>query len=205
MLYHVTTERKAEAIKKRGKMIVGYTSSEREAAVCEFERETGLSREDPEFTEGFYEFYDDGREARAREDFDTALSKARPEGMPGHEDSLFFWPDLDKASWVRGRMSERNRCDNYVVLEADPSKIPCQCFAADADVAEDLFDEARKLHPSEYEPTLAEEEEWEVEEEMEKLAKEYYTTMKKYPDGDFTGLEILCPCDVPAKAIKRVR
>jgi hypothetical protein len=177
MLYHVTTEAKAGAIRRRGKMVAGHVMSEMGGS----------------------------REAETREEFNRLLGRFRPEGRPGHTKSLFFWPDLDKAQYIKRQMEERNPSERYVVLAVDSAKVPCQCFAGDANMVNKLYEVLYELRPSEYEPPLEEEEEREKEEEAEKLAKDYYRRMRKYPDGDFTGMEILCPCDVPAKVITVVR
>ncbi len=109
--------------------------------------------------------------------------------------------------YVRDTMQRRLPWEEYVVLEVDESKIPCECWVADNDLANEIFDLAMELYPSEYERPKSEEEEWEIQAEMERLAKKYYQGMEKYDPRKrktYEGVEVLCPCDIPASAVIRV-
>jgi len=192
---------KANRILREG-LKPGYTPSEQEAMIAQAERELGISRDDPDFWDQVGDWMDT-REARARERFNEAMRRMRPDKeLPTHEGAVFFWADPEYAQYVKRQMEEKSG-EPYVVLKVDTKKAPGKFYVADKDIAEEAFDQALELEPDEYSPGFtSEEEEWAAEERLENLAKKYYSTMKPYtPEMKSSEVEVLTNKPIPPSAI----
>lgn len=202
----MTTEPNARLIKEKGfDSTFRHTEGGEAAALAA----AILAGEDEE---GFDFGYEMPRESLAREYFDEVLndahhkvSKERKESLPGHQESVFFWPSKDEAQYRKTIL--RNSTYPLKIIAVDSSKIPCDCYEADISYTDTLFDiiytdpdrVARILN------TGPEDKEDEVVlGELDDLAYRYYHTMQKYTGKQREGKEVLCPCDIPVDAILEI-
>lgn len=198
-LFHVTTRLKAENILKEG-LEPGRTTSESEFAILMAEKELGISRDDDDFWDrAGWDDSGSSSEQQAREMMSDILGETRPKGMPDHDRSLFFWTVEDQALGHRSAMDRKDQFFRYVVLEVDSEKVPCECFEAESDLVELLFDDLQN-HSGEFASPADEEDEDRFYEE----AEAYYKSMNRWDGKKDEGLEVLCPCDVPKEAIVSV-
>jgi len=214
-LYHVTTRENAELIKNQGfKAWFTHTEGGRAAEKAR----AILAKQDEELEEDEREcLYDDeceiSDEEMAREIFDQILAMNRRKvdpALPGHSGTVFFWSNPDEAEYRR-RIVDSGSIRQHVILEVDPSKIPCQCYEADIELTDELFNEIMgNLDKAGFcagQWGLGDEDE-ETEEfcdRLDDIATEYYRGMRPFSGRPKFGKEILCPCNIPKEAVVRAR
>lgn len=186
-LYHVTREENVPLLRREG-LRTGMPPAEAKLA--------GV----PE--EGF----DDGEmsdEERAREMFNGYLREACPPGMPAHDDAVFFWSDRGRAASMAQKM-ERQTPFGYAVVVVDSDGIPCTCYEAVFEKAEDLFTHI-EYHIREYENIDSMGPETDEDEvllrEAQGMARDYYASMRPFTGTPNSDMEVVCGCDVPPEAV----
>ena len=95
-------------------------------------------------------------------------------------------------------MNKPLNTERYVVLKVAKKDLPCECYGASTNEAELLFDDILE-HSGEWSPSPSEEDEDRFYEE----AEAYYNGMKPWEGQKDEDIEVLCPCHIPAKVIKK--
>jgi len=95
-------------------------------------------------------------------------------------------------------MNKPLNTETYVVLKVAKKDLPCKCYGASTEKAEDLFDDIMN-HSGDWNPSPDEED----KERFWEKAEAYYEDMKVWEGQEDEDLEVLCSCPIPAKVIKR--
>jgi len=193
ILHHVTDYRNIDEIKESG-LSPGAVCSEANMAGCE----------------DSWEGQEMNIEERTREAFDDTLNcnkpKDKPE-FPTHDSGVFFWADDTTARYHRMAMDRKNPIGNYNIVQMYVPKIPCNCYEADFQKAEDLFqfimdniDDIERINNTGCE----DDHDKKLAKETDRLAEDYYSTMKEWSGNADPDKEIICPCHIPKESIVRV-
>jgi len=200
LLYHVTRPENAELIKREG-FKPGFYCAEGGEAHCAAQAILAGEEEEPEIDYGG----ETPEDVQAREIFNEILHANKPKDRPGHDYAVFFWASPRDARYTEMEMEAKTH-EPYVTLKVDASKIPCKCYHAPYHKAETLFDEIYSELPRSWDcaPSGSGPQDEETEEfckMLDRLAKSYYRQMRLYRGEEKSGVEVLCPCEVPPEAI----
>lgn len=192
VLHHVTDDKNTKAIEKNG-LTAGMICSEANMAGC---------------SDDLHEIEEMNDEHRARIVFNDLLRYNKiDKEHPDHDYGNFFWSDDMTARYHRKAMDHKNPVTRYRIVQVYAPKIPCTCYESDFQKAEDLFqyvldniDDLERINN-----TGAEDEnDKNIERRADKLALNYYKSMKKWTGKSDGDKEIICPCDIPKKSIVRI-
>jgi hypothetical protein len=196
----VTNKINADLIQKNG-LKTGYAIADgyEATAKAEMELELGEEFDESEFFEGIE--IDEDQWARYLSE--EQLEYERPNHLPNHKSSNFFFTNLWNASQYR-----RN-WDEFSIFEIDTDELPKgkQCYMGDKTVADKVIEPYYiNLSIADCNDLYTEEME-ELCKQVEINAKEYWKTMIKFPCDEekcFGYSEVLCNFDIPPEFLKIV-
>lgn len=195
ILHHVTIARNIKSIQKKG-INAGAICSETGMGGCEYDDLEFMERDEMNIEE------------RTRGAFNEILRDNKPKKeYPDHDNAVFFWSDDKSARYHRSAMDKKNLIGDYRIVQIYQPKIPCTCYEADFNKAEDLFQyiETNIEDIERIQNTGPEtKEDKKIINEADALAKTYYKSMKPYRGVPKSDKEVVCPCDVSKKAIVRI-
>lgn len=194
VLYHVVDHRNIPHIQKKG-IKAGMVCAEAGMAGCVNDEEAWFENEM-------------NIEERTREAFNDVLRDNKPKKEhPSHDYGVFLWSDDNTARYHRKAMDRKNSIGDYRIVQIHTKSIPCRCFEADFQKAEDLFqyiedniDDIERINNTGTEDKNDEK----LIKEADNLAKDYYKTMRPWSGKSDSLKEIICPCDIPKKNIIRI-
>ena len=193
VIHHVTDHRNIKTIQKKG-IHAGHICSEANLAGCQLD---DLMMD-----------HELNIEERTRDMFNQILNHNKPHRtLPSHDQAVFFWSDDKTARYHRSAMDRKNPLGNYHIVKIYHPLIPCQCYEADFQKAEDLFEHIEKNIDDieRIENTGPEtKEDKTIIKKADQLAKQYYKTMRPYKGIPNPDKEVVCPCSIPKKAIVRI-
>ena len=192
-MHHVTHGENVKQIKKEG-LVAGMVCAEANMAGCT--------------DEDFEDIEEMNEEERVRHAFNDILSWNKPKKeFPGHDYGNFFWSKDMTARYHRKAMDKKNPDGNYRIVQVYSPKIACKCYESDFQAAEDLFqlvtdniDDVERINNT----GAMDKKDESLEKKADKLAKDYYKTMKKWSGKEDSEKEIICPCNISKESIVRI-